>query len=151
MAPQLDPHMWAISKIGRLLFAATTNKDWLIVQGTLYLGDESAPEPDFQLFNVPQGTSVQERRLPILVIEVSHKTYKRDSGSKLRVYAKSGIQDYWIVNLKERRVEVYRQPENPTGAADGWRYASVVHLLPGQSVSLLKRPSLSFPVADLLP
>jgi Uma2 family endonuclease len=151
MAPQLNPHRWAISKINHALVRIVGPRDWLVIEGTLFLGDDSAPEPDFQLFGVPMGTPDEQLPLPILVIEVSNKTYKRDSGSKLRAYAKAGIQDYWIVNLQERRVEVYRKPENPTGAANDWHYASVVHLLPGQIVSLLKRPFMSFPVADLLP
>ena len=151
MAPQLDPHMWAISKLNRLLVAATTQKDWLIVEGTLYLSDDSAPEPDFCLFDVPEGTPQKKRPLPILVIEVSNKTYNRDSRAKMRIYAKAGIQDYWIVNLRDRRVEVYRKPENPTGAGKGWHYASVKHLKPGQSVAMLARPSVSFPVNELLP
>jgi Uma2 family endonuclease len=151
MAPQLDPHMWAISRIGRLLFAATSRKDWLIIEGTLYLSKDSAPEPDFSLYNVPEGTPQKKRPLPILVVEVSNKTYNRDSRAKLRIYAKAGIQDYWIVNLRDRRIEVYRKPENPIGTEKGWRYASVTHLLPGQKVAMLARPSVSFPVRELLP
>jgi len=149
--PQKHPHFWAISRIARLLINATTPKEWVVIEGTLYLDPNSAPEPDFHLFDVPEGTPSEKLPLPILVIEVSHKTYKRDSGSKLRLYAKAGIQDYWIVNLKGNRVEVYRKPEKPHGKDGQWRYASVVYLKPGQNVALLKRPKMSFPVAAMLP
>ena len=37
MSPQENRHMWSVSKINRLLVGATTPKDTLIVQGTLYL------------------------------------------------------------------------------------------------------------------
>jgi Uma2 family endonuclease len=150
-ARQLDPHMWAISKIGRLLVGATTTSDWRVIKGTLFLSEDSTPEPDFHVFDVPEGTPDNELPLPILVIEVSHATYNRDSRGKMRVYAKAGIQEYWIVNLRDRRVEVYRQPENQSGGDKSWLYASVVHLLPGQSVSMLERPTVNFPVTELLP
>jgi Uma2 family endonuclease len=151
MAPQKDPHMWAISKINRLTVQATTPKDTLIIQGTLYLDDLNAPEPDFQLFDAPLGTPHEKLPQPILLIEVSHKTYRRDSGSKLRLYARIGIADYWIVNLRENRVEVYRKPENPTGKEADWRYASVTHLPVGQTVAILKRPKTRFDVGAMLP
>jgi Uma2 family endonuclease len=151
MASQLHPHMWAISKVNRLLVQATTSDDTLIVQGTLYLDDLNAPDPDFQLFDVPVGTAPERLPLPILVIEVSDTTYRRDSGIKLRLYARAGIADYWIVNLNQNRVEVYRKPENPTGNDQDWRYASVNHLAAGETVEMLKRPSAKFEVAAMLP
>lgn len=150
IAPQLDRHMWAVSKITRLLVHATTPKDTLIVEGTLYLDDWNAPEPDFHLFDVPVGTPREKLPRPILVIEVSHTTYRRDSGSKLRLFARMGIADYWIVNLRENRVEVYRKPENPTGKQSGWRYASVTQAGIGETVALLKRPKVKFGVEELL-
>ena len=42
-----------------------------------------------------------------LLIEVSDGTYPRDSGERLRKYAAAGVALYWIVNIPERRVEVY--------------------------------------------
>jgi Uma2 family endonuclease len=150
MAPQKDRHMWSVSKINRLLIQATTPKDTLIVRGTLYLGEQNAPEPDFHLFDVPIGTPRNKLPLPILVIEVSDTTYRRDSGTKLRLYARMGIADYWIVNLRENRLEVCRKPENPTGKETDWRYASVNHLAGGEIVAMLKRPKVRFDVDAML-
>jgi Uma2 family endonuclease len=151
MHAQANPHMWAISKIARLLINNTTSKDWLVIEGTFFIDEFNAPEPDFHLFDVPEGTPDAKLPLPILVIEVSNRTYKRDSGSKLRMYARAGIADYWIVNLKEKRVEVYRQPHNPTGDDTGWTYASATHLVPGQKISVLKRPTMQFDAGAMLP
>jgi Uma2 family endonuclease len=152
MAPQEDPHMAAVSRIMRLLNAVTdAEQDWLVVQGTLYLDDRSAPEPDFHLFNVPVMTPRERRPAPILVIEVSDTTYRKDRDEKTRIYARAGIEDYWIVNINQRRLEVYRQPINPTGNDEDWRYASVTHLGPGEMASMLKRPAVKLPVAQMLP
>jgi Uma2 family endonuclease len=151
MAPQMNPHRWAISKISRLLVQDTTPKDWLVIRGTLFVDDLNAPQPDFQLFDVPEGTPDEKLPPPILVIEVSHTTYRRDSGTKLRLYAGGGIPDYWIVNLRDRRVEVYRDPQNPTGNESDCRYATVTHFGIGQTVAVLKRPKTRFKVEAMLP
>lgn len=151
MNAQANPHRWAISKINRLLVNNTSSKDWLVVEGTFFVDEFNAPEPDFHLFDVPEGTPDKNLPLPILVIEVSNRTYKRDSGSKLRVYARAGIPDYWIVNLPKRRVEVYRQPQIVPGPEADWQYASVTHVSAGQSLSVLKRPTMQFDASALLP
>ncbi|HEX5083086.1 MAG TPA: Uma2 family endonuclease, partial [Blastocatellia bacterium] len=45
-----------------------------------------------------------------LVIEVSDSTLRRDRGLKKRIYARAGIQVYWIINLLENCIEVYTEP-----------------------------------------
>jgi hypothetical protein len=55
------------------------------------------------------------------------------------------------VNLPERRVEVYRRPENPTGHRSAWRYADVQAFGPGREVQPLHRPDLQFAVDAMLP
>jgi Uma2 family endonuclease len=47
-----------------------------------------------------------------LVIEVADSTLARDRGIKLRSYARAGIALYWIINLIDRCVEVYAQPDS---------------------------------------
>lgn len=148
---QHDPHMSAVSGIIDALNAVKLPSDWVIVQGTLRLDTFSAPDPDFQWCPVRRGTPEHRRPLPILVIEVSDSSYRRDSVVKLRKYAERGIKDYWIVNLQADRVEVYREPENSTGDPGDCRYASVAHFTRGQSIAPLQRPEVSLKVDDLLP
>ena len=76
---------------------------------------------------------------------------REDSGSKLRKYAYHGIPDCWIENLRADRVEVYRDPVNPTGREGDYFYASVEPVGRGQSVPVLARPGVSIGVDDLLP
>jgi Uma2 family endonuclease len=114
------------------------------------LPPSGAPDPDFHVFDVPIRTPDNRLPVPILVIEVSDSTDARDSGPKLRMYARAGIADYWIVNLNLQRVEVYRRPENPTGKRLGWRYADRQFFSAGQSTSPLARPALTFDVRAML-
>src|SRR5438874_973169 len=127
MPAQRDPHMIAISKIDRALHRVALPTDWIIIQGTLRLDAFSAPDPDFQWCPVPLATPEHRRPLPIHLVEVSDTTYKKDSGVKLRKYAEHGIKDYWIINIPADRVEVYRDPANPTGKPADCRYDSVEH------------------------
>lgn len=153
MHAQANPHRAAITRINIILNRNFSNpkRFWLVVQGTLIIQPYSAPDPDFHVFDVPVGTPDDDLPRPFLVIEVSHTTYKRDSGSKLRLYASTGVEDYWILNIPERRLEVYRKPENPTGRKRDWRYASVQHFKPGGKVKLLAYPKIAIPVDEMLP
>jgi Uma2 family endonuclease len=143
MPAQGTPHMLAISRISRLLLSAfPPNECWVMIQGTLALPPYGAPDPDFHVFDVPEETPASELPTPVLVIEVSEATYRKDSGPKLRTYASANVLDYWIVNLNLRQVEIYRGPENPTGRQRDWRYADKQLALSGQTVSPLARSSL---------
>jgi len=48
-----------------------------------------------------------------LIIEISDSTLSSDQGEKLAIYAHAGIPHYWIVNLVDRRLEVYCDPTGP--------------------------------------
>ena len=67
------------------------------------------------------------------------------------LYARAGIEDYWIVNLVDRVLEVYREPWPDTSAMYGWRYRSVTALMPPSVVVPLAFPSSRIAAADLLP
>ena len=150
---QAHAHRLAISKLNRLLNPAFPGSGyWVVCQGTLVLPRFNAPDPDFHVFDVPEGTPEDKLPLPSLVIEISDTTYRKDAGPKLRTYAAAGIQDYWIVHLAARRIEIYRRPENPTpGRRSGWRYADVTHHGPGETFHPLMRPQVTIDVASLLP
>jgi hypothetical protein len=64
---------------------------------------------------------------------------------------RAGIADYWIVNLIDRVVEVYREPGADLTAPFGWRYTSVTRVRPPDSMTPLGVPAAPVPVATLLP
>ena len=150
-APQAVPQMTAISRSSEALFRVARPSDWVVVQGTLILDRFSAPDPDLMLLPVPPGTPTHLWPDPTLLIEVSDTTYRRDSGPKLRKYAFHGVPQYWIENLGADRVEVYREPQNPTGRLRDCNYAVVEHYVRGQSVPLAGRPGVTLDVNELLP
>jgi hypothetical protein len=60
------------------------------------------------------------------------------------------VAEYWILNLIDRVLEVYRGPVEDPAARFGWRYAGVEVLASHASVTPLVAPGARVPVADLL-
>jgi Uma2 family endonuclease len=113
----------------------------------------SEPEPDFAI--VRGDESLYMNRHPTaadvgLVIEVSDSTLQGDRVDKGAIYARAGIECYWIVNLNDRQIEVYT---SSTGSVPDPRYAQRVDYREVDSVSLLLPGGTQFQVAvkDLLP
>lgn len=78
----------------------------------------SEPEPDVVLVRGADRDYPQRHPGPgdlLLVVEVADSSLRRDQGFKKAIYAKASIPLYWIVNLIDRRVEVY---SDPTGATE---------------------------------
>ena len=150
--PQGSAHYTAVGLVEDAL-RATLGGGWLVrSQGPIALADDSEPEPDVAVI---RGTRRQYSRQhparPALVIEVAESSLPLDRGQKASLYARGGIVDYWILNLVDRVMEVYRQPGPDTFGAYGWRYASTEIVRPGASVAPLAAPAARVAVADLLP
>jgi len=88
---------------------------------------------------------------PVLVVEVSESSLALDREHKEDVYARARVADYWIVNLVDRVLEVYREPIGDQAAPFGWRYRSIEVLEPSASVAPLAVADARLLVADLLP
>ena len=79
-------------------------------------GRTSEPEPDIALLKLDPGNYSERHPRPsdvLLALEVSYSTLAYDDGDKRRLYARAGIQEYWIVNLNDESVIVYRKPYAP--------------------------------------
>jgi Uma2 family endonuclease len=126
---------------------------WTVrTQAPVSLDDDSEPEPD--LVVVP-GRPADYRQAhparPALAIEVAESSLDFDRRHKGSLYARAGIQDYWIVNLIDRVLEIYRDPQPSTDTAYGWAYRSVEVLLPAATAVPLGIPGARIVVADMFP
>jgi Uma2 family endonuclease len=150
--PKGSEHATAVDMADDALRAALP-AGWIVrVQNSVALDDESEPEPDIA---VVRGSRADYRHAhparPALIIEVAESSLRFDRGAKGSLYARAGIEDYWIVNLVDRVVEVYREPGADVTAPYGWRYTSVARFTPLSAVAPLVVPSEPIPVAALLP
>ncbi len=150
--PQHSPHATGIRLAARAL-RGVFGEGWDVgAQLPVALDAESEPEPDI---SVVQGDARDYRDAhptrPVLIVEVSLSRVAFDREHKGSLYARAGIADYWIVNLPDRRVEVYREPVRDGAVPFGWRYGRALTAGPDETVSPLAAPAATVAVADLLP
>jgi Uma2 family endonuclease len=150
--PKGSPHSAAVALTVEGLRLAF-GPGWLVrVQDPIALDAESEPEPDVAV--VPgraRDYLAEHPARPALLVEVAESSLAFDRGHKGSLYARAGIADYWIVNLVDAVLEVYRAPALDRPAEFGWRYLDVQALRPGATVAPLARPDVTVAVADLLP
>lgn len=115
------------------------------VQMPIAASDDSEPEPDVAVVvGSPRDFRDEHPRMPILVVEVAYSTLDYDQGRKLRRYAASGIPEYWILNLNDGRLEVYRSPQG-----EGYLHHAAVER--EGRVAPLTHPNQSIAVQEILP
>ena len=148
-------HPYHSSGIGVVEYAirAALPPGWVTrTQAPVSLDDESEPEPDVAVVaGHPRDYRHEHPARPVLVVEVAESSLTFDRGRKGSLYARAGIVDYWIVNLVDRILEIYREPAQDTSALYGWAYRSVTRHAPPAIVMPLALSSTQIAVADLLP
>jgi Uma2 family endonuclease len=145
-------HSSAVSAVDYVL-RAVLPAGWIVrTQAPVSLDDDSEPEPDLVVVpGRPADYRHAHPQRPALTIEVSDSSLQFDRQRKSSLYARAGIDDYWIVNLIDRVLEVYRDPGPEPSAFYGWQYRSVTTLAPPAVVVPLAFASSRIAVADLLP
>jgi Uma2 family endonuclease len=81
-----------------------------IQQPILLPPSDSVPEPDVAWVHVKKYVRHPLPEDVLLLIEVADTTLRFDCGTKALLYAAAGIEDYWVVNLVDETVEVFREP-----------------------------------------
>ena len=153
MAAQLEPHVAGVSLARKAVASAFGDGYYVRVQAPLVQGRFSKPEPDIAVVRgnerdyVTAGTPTSA----LLIIEISDTTLRQDRGRKASIYARFGIDDYWIVNLADRQLEVHRDPVLDRKYPRRFCYANVKVLQPADHISPLAAPQASIQVAELLP
>jgi Uma2 family endonuclease len=151
MSPQKNRHAVATELCRGALAAGFGSNYWIRIQLPLELSPQSLPEPDLAV--VP-GNPRQFKEHPaaaLLVVEVSDTTLAFDRRVKSRLYAAAGIADYWIVNLIDRQLEVFRRPAVDPAEPSKAFYDEQFVLSPDQSIAPLACSSSPIRLSDLLP
>jgi Uma2 family endonuclease len=135
-------------------------RGWVVVsaQNPVRLGGRTEPEPDILLltprpdyysngdsrgvsYRQPSAHPVPEEVL--LLIEVADTSQDYDRDTKAPLYARYGIAEYWIIDLEEDRIEVYRSP-SPDG------YLEVAMVERGESLHMQAFPDVVLTVDEIL-
>ena len=146
--PPMDPpHATGIGLAAEILGEGVRGRAVVRVQAPLLLPPDSAPEPDVAV--VPGVAKDYWERHPtsaLLVLEVSSSSLQQDRLSKSRIYAGDGIPEYWVVNLRDECVEIFRSPERAGRLYVDRRIAGR-----GEQIALLAFPDVRVSVDSLLP
>jgi Uma2 family endonuclease len=106
---------------------------------------DSEPEPDVLVCSNPDEWAYRSQRTkPVLVIEVADPSLEHDLGEKAGLYAVVGVPEYWVVNLIDRVLVVFREPDEGS-------YRVRFSLEESSRVTPAAWPELSFAVSDFLP
>ena len=143
MNPIGSPHAWCVTELAEC-FAPLLGTARIRVQNPLRLDDQAEPEPDLAIVrrDAPRNRHPGPAET-LLVIEVADTSLQKERGQKLRIYARAGIFEYWIVDLSGGRIEVYRDPVRS-------RYRSVSMFRSGDVVSPIFAPDLTVDVSTVL-
>ena len=93
--------------------------------------------PDFYSQSLPQASDV------LLVVEVAETTGNYDRRIKVPRYARADIPEVWVVDLRDRAIDVYRQ-------AEGDEYRGQRRVGPGQSLAIPGVPDQRVAVDEVL-
>lgn len=146
MAPQHSPHAAGVQKARRALEAAFPISRYDIrTQMPLALSRFSMPEPDLAVVpGEPDDYVKSHPKTAELVLEVADSSQYHDRVRKVEIYARAGLRDYWISNLAQDVLEVYRDPFRGN-------YRTRLTLHRGERIAPLAAPEVAIVVDDLLP
>jgi Uma2 family endonuclease len=142
MAPQGEEHAWVVQTMNSLLFKFFG--DWAAVRPglPLHASEDSMPEPDFALVPMSRAPGPHPRKA-LLLIEISKTSLRLDRKVKAPLYAEGGSPEYWIVDVENARLEVFRSPK------DG-EWKEHFTLGPTQTIRPVSFPDVEFPLKDFL-
>ena len=139
MAPIGQDHAATVDWLTERLVLTCQGRVIVRVQNPVRLDRYNEPEPDFAILRRRDDFyRTGERAGPgdvLLLIEVADSSLRFDRTVKLPLYARAGIPEYWIVDLKARKLDAYREP-GPEGYA--------VHTThgPAERLALVQDPAI---------
>jgi Uma2 family endonuclease len=126
--------------VDEVLVLAICRRAQVQIQGPLALSHDSEPEPDVAL--IPRGYGNELPGEAYLVIEVADSSVRKDREIKSRLYARAGIPEYWLVNVIDETVEVFRT------ARDG-AYREIAVCRCGDYMTVAAFPDIRIAVTEL--
>lgn len=150
MSPQGSLHATAVRLVEEALRKVFSSGFDVRVQMPLALAPRSEPEPDVAVVvGTPRDYRSEHPQSASLVVEVSDTTLAYDRETKAPLYAQAGIPEYWIVNLLDRQVEVFQNPQHTNDHTISYHTQRIYTST--ESFSPLLRPQAVISPIDLLP
>ena len=144
--PANPPHSGGVNRIAQILTTVFRDRAIIAVQNPFKIDEFNHPQPDIAVLrprNDFYATAHPGGNDTFLLIEVSHTSQAFDQRVKAPLYAHARIREYWIVNIPERLLEIYREP-----TANG--YSQVTRWKPESEVVIQAFPDDVLPVSDII-
>ncbi len=139
-------HRGTVDRLNDIFVPQVRGRAIVRIQSSIALGNNGEPEPDLVLLRYRADFYIESDEEPedvLLVVEVAETSERYDRRTKAPLYARFGIPELWIVDLKRSRITRYLDP-TPDG------YASTRIYRRGETLSPLAFPNLMTPVVDIL-
>ena len=146
MSPIGHRHMVCVNRANTLFIQAFGNGAVVSPQNPVRLTDWTEPQPDLVVFKPRADFYAKKEPVPedvLFMVEIAETTLSYDRKIKLPRYAAAGIPEFWIGDLKNDILHVYRNPGRET-----YNIALILH--PSESISPLAFPDVTFQVSELL-
>lgn len=150
MSPVGLPHEASLMKSGRVLRKIFPEDQFTIrTQMSFSAANDSQPEPDICVISGDVNAISSRPTEPLLIVEISETSLLYDRTVKAELYAESGVAEYWIINLIDRVVELYRHPHQVAGGK--WTYDAPAIKRAGDGLDVLAMLGGVLATSDLLP
>lgn len=152
MSPMLSQHATRVLLCAQALETVFGADHHQRIQMVIDAGEDSEPQPDVAIVSGSiRDYSNAHPTTAALIVEVADTSLRYDRTEKASLYARLGIRDYWILNLKDRQLEVLREPVREAAQPFGYGYRRKQVFKRRESVVPLALPAAKIKVADLLP
>jgi Uma2 family endonuclease len=145
MPPIGSQHAGTVNRLSRRLDRAIGDMGIVAVQNPITLGGHSQPQPDIAVLKPRTDYYAQSHPSPddvLLLIEVADSSTEYERNVKLPLYARHGIPEVWVIDLREPGLEIHRDP-----GPDGYRH--ILRPEKGERVSPSLLPEVRFVAAEL--
>lgn len=145
MVPQEPPHASTTSSFGNDFVVLFAGKAWVRQQLPITIAPNSEPEPDIAVVKIDPRRYRDRHPTPAdiyLLIEVADSTLNYDRTCKVKAYAKATITEYWIVDVNQRQLLVFREPQ-----ADVYQVEQVLGVT--DAIAPLSFPEITVQLADV--
>jgi Uma2 family endonuclease len=145
MTPIGNRHLMYVDNLNDLLVPKVRSVATVRVQGSIRLHDRSEPQPDLVILRGRPKDYANRWAIPsdvLLLIEIADSSFQYDKPVKVPLYARHGIIEIWLFDLRRAVIEVYRDPQ-PSG------YATLQTLASPSPLSPLALPEVVLSLEEL--
>lgn len=147
MSPQRPPHAATTQCAANYLTRLLVKQTYIRVQLPLTLPPNSEPEPDIAVVRIDAREYFDRHPAAddiFLLVEVAQTTLQSDRVNKARIYARANIPEYWVLDVEQRQLYVFRQPQADV-------YQQEIILNQDATISIVAFPDVNLSLSNLFP